>query len=239
MKSYLPHASILTVLILLAMPRFNGAARVHRAPQTPPQYIELQFLELPPQPELPQEVPPVKLPLDCQNITPDVQTHDEEDDFGRLKPESKYVPDPSSEMKKLIEEKHKKNPLSYRPKGYDDPRIDMILADSFKLRNCRICYATLEYRVKQGRPSDPRNDTIKVGLAPFYLSRPYGKVFFMGTIWNGQWNKNAEVKTITLDAALKDLNIYLATDNPRPTYLDVLGEDDTDFDYITLRVWYY
>ena len=40
------------------------------------------------------------------------------------------------------------------------------------------------------------------------------------------------------DTALHDLNIYLATD-PMPTCLDVLGEDDADFDYVTLRARYY
>jgi hypothetical protein len=184
-----------------------------------------------------------------------VQTHEEKDNFDKDKPENKYVTTRSDEMTKFIKEKQKKGPLAYRTKEYDDDAIESVLADRFNLRNCRVCSATLEFRVRYTNPKDPSNDTIKAGLAPFYLSQPYGKIFFSASIWPElakkpakddpymkvlQENKNTKVITLTLsDAALKELNIYLAIYEHVPTYLDVLGEDDTNFDYMTLRVWYY
>jgi hypothetical protein len=89
-----------------------------------------------------------------------------------------------------------------------------------------------------------------VGIAPF--RQPGGKIFFSkefdNTLYAWDWKKGMEWRKIThpdvkmlklSDAMLKDFNTYLATDNPMPTYLDVLVEDDTFVDYMTLRVWYY
>ncbi|HEX8136902.1 MAG TPA: hypothetical protein VF544_04865 [Pyrinomonadaceae bacterium] len=103
MKRYLPHASILTLLTLLAMPSFYSAARIHRASQTPTRQATPQLHELTPpglsRPDLRVEVPPK-----CPESTLEVQTHDEKDDFGKDKPASKYDIVLSPEMMKYIKD---------------------------------------------------------------------------------------------------------------------------------------
>jgi hypothetical protein len=224
MKSYLPHASILMVLILLAMPGFSGTARVHRAQQTPTQQVEPQLPELASPLKLSAEALRVKAPPECQNTTLDVQTHGDKDG---------YVIAPSPAL--AIYRKDKAGHV----KGYDDGQIERIFADSFELKNCRICYATLEFGVKHSI-GNWLNDTFVGGVAPFdkstlYFFRPDNKDAF---IWDVRLPNPKTMTLETTPATLAALNTYLAT-SPIPTYLDVRGEDDTEFDYVTLRVWYY
>jgi len=229
MKSYLPHASILTVLILLAMPGFNSTARVHRAPQMPPQQAAPRLPGLTSPSKLSQEAPPVQVPENCRHITPDVQRHG-----GKG-----YVIEPSPTLAQYL-----KNQMG-KTKGYGEEAIDKKVVDSFKLKNCRVCHATIEYRASHnGKGWEV--DTFVAAIAPFtdgkkyFLTPPYKchKGNLIGCIWDKSDKKS---KTVTLKiepSALAALNTYLAT-GPMPTYLDIRGDDDTAFDYVTLRVWYY
>jgi hypothetical protein len=234
------------LLILLAVQGFNSTARVDRASQTQQKSAPRLLLS--------QETQTVQVPENCRNITPDAQRHG---DAG-------YVIDPSPTLTQYLTKQ------VGNTKGYDEGKLDVNFVDSFKLKNCRVCYATLEYRIKHDG-SEWRNDTFVAGVAPFtdsrlYFFRPENRCFnkpdIIGCIWvvpiqSANTNANASAtpnpsptptpppdpnpKTVTLGitpTALAALNNYLVT-GPTPTYLDVRGEDDTEFDYIVLRVWYY
>lgn len=242
MKNYLSHASILMALILMALilfatPDSSGAAQVHTEVQTTagltaPQLLELKLSEL--SQEAPP--PPVKVPQNCQNITPDEQKHG-----GKG-----YVIEPSPAL-----EQHLKDNLVGKTKGYGEVGPDRQVVDSFKLKNCRVCHATIEYQVSNKRLGW-QSDTFVAAIAPF----TDGKKFFItpplnpdktnssniGYIWDESAESDKESKTVTLEiepSKLAALNTYLATGPMPPTYLDIRGEDDTTFDYVTLRVWYY
>ena len=237
MKNFLTHASIVMALIfmaliLLATPDSSFAAQVHTEVQTTtgptaPQLLELKL------PELSQEAPPVKVPQNCQNITPDVQKHG-----GKG-----YVIEPSPALAQHLQK------LAEKTKSYGEVGVDRQVVDSFKLKNCRVCHATIEYQVSQ-KGLGWESDTFVAAIAPFtdghkYFITPPNKCNAnskrIGCIWDKSAESDKESKTVTLEiepSLLTALNTYLATGS-MPTYLDIRGEDDTTFDYITLRVWYY
>lgn len=237
MKNYLSPASILMALILMALilfatPDSSSAAQVHREVQTTagstaPQLLELNLSELS------QNAPSVKVPQNCQNITPDVQKHG-----GKG-----YVIEPSPALKQ-----HLKN-LVGKTKGYGEVGIDRQVVDSFKLKNCRVCHATIEYQVSN-KGLGWEKDSFVAAIAPFtdgnkYFITPPNKCnqnsSRIGCIWDKS-ESDKKSKTVTLEiqpSQLTTLNSYLATGPIPPTYLDIRGEDDTTFDYVTLRVWYY
>jgi hypothetical protein len=231
MKRNFPRISaILAVFTFLVASTFIGTAQEKRAQQQPAQQEEVQLPQLA-QREQASEALSVKIPPECDKLKVDVQTHDVNDNF---KPPGNPV-----SLSSLLSAF-----LSGKPvKGYDDKRTDMIFADSFKLRSCRVCYATLEFRA-QHQPGpfsatapNYSNDNILAGAAPFTSA-----LRFIGT--TGIWSGSTPLITtppVTLGitpGGLTNLNMYLAT-GTMPPYMDVIAQDDTDFDYMTLRVWYY
>jgi hypothetical protein len=236
--------SLLAVFTLLVTSTFIGTAQQTRTPRPPVQQEERQLPELASQ-EIDPEAFRGKVPKQCKGIRPHVQTHDANDNFN-----------PPG------------NPVTLSPalaayasgklaKGYDDKRIDRWFFDSFKIRSCRVCYATLEVRVKHelekqigddtgiGHGSDKTaaltsfyNDNIIVGGAPF--SPPPLKVLSMD-IWP-PLNPNPPLtnpKVMTFALPVNALNNYLMSGSVPPTSLDIVVQDDTDVDYVTLSVWYY
>jgi hypothetical protein len=122
--------------------------------------------------------------------------------------------------------------LSGKPtKGFDDTQVNKYFGDSFKLRNRKVCHATLEVRVRH-YGDVWTNDSITVGAAPF-TSSPGVK--FIGTgIWNAQ---PTNPQTLLFAVPATALSSYLSSTTA--PFLDVVAQDDSDFDYAKLSVWYY
>jgi hypothetical protein len=171
-----------------------------------------------------QEVNPealrVAVPRECAGIRPDVQTHDVADKFA--------PPGNPVTLSPALAAYFSGKPL----KGYDDGRVNIIFADSFRLRNCRICYATLELGVRQAGDIWT-NDRVYVQGAPY---SPNGVGFVYAPIWNPT---TPNPKTLSFALPTAALNNYLFSTATMPTFLDVFAQDDTDFDYAKLSVWYY
>lgn len=231
MKSNLFRASsILAVLILLVALGLSSstAQQPTTRQQQPAQQEEIQIRELAVQ-ELDSETLRIAVPQVCKGIVPVVQTHDVADNFNPAGSPVSLSPALTTF-------------LSGKPvKGYDDKRINMVFADTFKLRSCRVCYATLEVRVRH-QPglwsptnSSYGNDSILAGAAPFT-----SLLRFMGPagIWSADLPNPKTLTLATTSADLNRLNTYLGT-GPFPPFLDIVAQDDTDFDYAKLSVWYY
>lgn len=233
MKTHLCRASsILSLFILVVATGLTGAAqqtptRQQSAAQQDRQQPTAQQ-EKPLIPELgtPRELSPealrTEVPQECRGIRPDVQTHDVADSFNA----------PGTPVTLSSALTNYLNGLHLTPKGYDDKRVNMVFADSFKLRNCRVCYATLELGVRHDEDLWT-NDTITVGAAPF-TSSP-GLYFIYSGIWSPP---TPNPKTLMFALPNAALNNYLSS-APMPTFLDVIAQDDTNFDYAKLSVWYY
>ena len=101
----------------------------------------------------------------------------------------------------------------------------MVFADSFELRSCKVCYATLEVSFRHYQDYWI-NDRIIVGGAPF---NPTTLRVLDAPIWS-----SLLPNSVNLTAPL---NSYIFANNV--SFLDVIAQDDTDFDYATLSVWYY
>jgi hypothetical protein len=235
---------LLALSTLLLMSAFNAAAQQTGTRRPTVQQTEKQWPELASQ-KIDPAVFHIKLPKECERIRPDVQTHDVNDNFS-----------PPG------------NPLTLSPalaayasgkpaKGYDDKSIDTWFFDSFKLRSCRICYATLEVSVKHEleQPIDNNggghqetgkslaltsfyNDNITIGGAPF--SPSVLRVMSMD-IWPplNPIPPLTNPKPMTFALPTTALNNYLMYGSVPPGFLDIVVQDDTDVDYITLSVWYY
>lgn len=223
MKSYPTGASsILSVLVLLVASGLTGTAQQQppRPRQEPTVQQERPIIELAAPRELNREAIRIDVPRECRGIRPDVQTHDVADAF---KP-----PGASATLSPSLAAY-----LSGKPvKGYDDNRVNMIFADSFKLRSCRVCYATLEVGVRHDQDIWT-NDMLYVQGAPY---TPSGVSFIYAGIWNPV-GTNPKPLTFALPTAA--LNNYLFSTSIIPGWLDVFAQDDTNFDYATLSVWYY
>lgn len=235
MKNQHFHASsILSMLLLIVALSSSGIAQEPRIRQQQQPAIRQQE-QLPAQQEKPlvpglaiarelnQEDLRIALPRECRGIRPDVQTHDAADNFNPPGNPVTLSPTLANYL----------SSLNLIPKGYDDNRFNKVFADSFKLRNCRVCYATLEVRVKYSGDLW-NNDTITVGAAPFN-SAP-GLLLSYSTIWTPP-TPNPKTLSFTLPTAA--LNTYLATTSTMPTFLDLITQDDSDVDQATLSVWYY
>lgn len=226
MKSRLLCASttLLTALALLASSSPRGFAQQQPPRQFPtrPQR-ERPIIEVQAQPVLVEEAR-IAVPPQCLRANLDVQTHDVADKFAPPGSPVSLSPALASYF----------TGRNLTPKGYDDPRVNMVFADSFRLRSCRICHATLEVGVRHyGDLWD--NDTITSGLPPFTTSS--GTIFMYGGIWNPNGpNANPKTATFTLSAAA--LNQHVMS-GPVPSFLDLIAQDDSDFDYAKLSVWYY
>jgi hypothetical protein len=224
MKNRLLRASTtLTVLALLVASGLPGAAQQLPSRQQQPadREEERKIAVMPPQ-ELRPEVVAVKVPQECERIRPEVQMHDGPDNF---KPPGNPVTLNPALTNWL-------NAHNFSWKGYDDPRVNIFFADSFRLRSCRVCYATLEVGVRHYQDVWG-NDGISIGAAPFDTSP--GVRIVNAAVWNPA-TPNPKTLTFALSAAA--LNSLLMT-GPMPPWLDVAAQDDTDFDYAKLSVWYY
>ena len=223
-------SSILPALILLIASSLTGIAQQPeprrperpRAEQERPRVEQEQSLipELAAPRELAAQDLSAAVPQECKGIRPVVQTHDVADAFSP--PGNPVTLSPALAAS-----------LSGKPlKGYDDSRVNMVFADSFRLRNCRVCYATLEISVRHDQDAWT-NDMLYVQAAPY---SPSGVSF----IYTGIWNPTTpNPKTLTLALPTAALNNHLFSTSTMPTFLDVFAQDDTDFDYVKLSVWYY
>lgn len=185
------------------------AAPAERAEQLEIQ--ELSEQELAARPDL------FKLPRACAGLKPVIDTHDVADNW---QPPGTPV-SLSPELAAFVAGK----PL----KSYDDQSVNKWFADSFRLRNCRICHAVLQVRVRHYNIDTFGNDAIIAGLAPY--TNP-NTVFLNVGLWPGPQTKNYILP-------VNALNQYIVQDNPLPTFLDVRIQDDSDVDYARLFVWYY
>jgi hypothetical protein len=235
MKNRLLHASTtLAVLVLLVASDSQGIAQQQTArllPARPQQegrtvarpQQERPIIEVQAQP-VSAEAARVAVPRECGRTSPEVQTHDVPDKFT--------PPGSPLSLSPVLTSFLAGHNLT--PKGYDDPRVNMVFADSFRLRSCRICYATLEVGVRYSQDLWI-NDTITAGVAPF--NNAPGAIFMYGGLWNQNGaNPNPKSATFALSAAA--LNQYVMTGSV-PSFLDVIAQDDSDFDYAKLSVWYY
>lgn len=223
MKNQLFRASTtLAVLALLVASGLPGTAQQLPGRQRPTdQQEERKAVEIPTQ-EMKPETLHVEVPRECERIRPEVQMHDRPDNF-------KPPGDPVT-LSPALKSWLKAHNLSC--KGYDDERVNMCFADSFKLRSCRICYATLEVGV-QHYQDVWTNDGITIGAAPFNTSP--GVTLVSTLIWNPA-TPNPRPQGYALPTA--PLN-GLISSGPMPPFLDVYAQDDTNFDYAKLSVWYY
>lgn len=160
------------------------------------------------------------VPRECRGIRPDVQMHDVADAFN--------PPGTPATLSPALAAYFSGKPL----KGYDDKRVNIVFADSFKLRNCRICYATLELGVRHDQDLWT-NDMLYVQGGPYSQT---GVSFIYTGIW-APTDPNS--KTLSLALPTAALNNYLFSTSTIPTFLDVFAQDDTDFDFVKLSVWYY
>ena len=212
MKSHLFRLfSILGVLLLLLAFALSGIAQQ----PTPQQRQPVQQQE----PQLPE--------LRVQELTSET-----------LRPR---VPQECERLAKLVVQTHNSGPGSptapllsfmgiHARKGYNNPAVNTYFGDSFKLQNCRVCYATIEAKV-QHYADVWGNDSLTVGVAPFGGAN----VFVSGNIWP----PNTNPTTLTWVVPAVPLNTYVTTGSLPPKYLDVFAQDDTDFHSVTLSVWYY
>lgn len=223
MKNRLLCASkTLTVLVLFVASGLPGIAQQLPARQRPTdREEERKIFELPPR-EFQPEVVAFRVPRECARIRPEIQVHDGPDNF--MSPGTPVTLSPA--LTNWL------NAHNFSRKGYDDARLNIFFADSFRLRSCRVCYATLELRVRHYQDVWT-NDGITVGAAPFNTSP--GVSLVSAAIWNPT-TPNPKTLTYTLPAAA--LNSLLMT-GPMPSWLDVAAQDDTNFDYAKLSVWYY
>lgn len=205
MKSHLVRSSsILGVLLLLVAFALSGIA------QEPTRQQEPQLPELRVQ-QLDSETLRPRVPVECERLAKlVVQTHNS---------------GPGSPRAALLSFMG-----THARKGYNNPAVNTYFGDSFKLQNCRVCYATIEARV-QHYADVWTNDSLTVGVAPFGA----GNVFVSGNIWP----PNTNPTTLTWVVPAGPLNTYVTTGSLPPKYLDVFAQDDTDFHSLTLSVWYY
>ncbi len=226
-------STLIALLALLAATGLQGVARQQATRQPPaeaqqerrvveqPQQQERPIIEIQAQP-VTAEAARVAVPRECERLSPDVQTHDVPDKFAPPGAAVSLSPALSSYLAGR----------GVTPKGYDDASVNRVFADSFRLRNCRICYATLEVGVRYSADYWI-NDTITVGVPPFNTP----SIFMYGGLWNlSGTNPNPKVATYALSAAA--MNQYVMS-GPVPSSAEVLTQDDSNIDYAKLSVWYY
>jgi hypothetical protein len=226
MKSHLFLASsiLASLTLLFVMGSSSTAQQTTTRPSQSTQELQIPELEAE---DVDAESLRIRIPRECPK-PPEVQMHDVADGF--TSPGNPVTLSPL-----LI------NFLSGKPiKGYDDSRIDRVFADSFKLRSCRVCYVTLEFRVRHyagawqlNAPWWP-NDTVLAGAAPFPTTPDNYR--FIGPM--NIWTPNSNSPLGITPTGLARLNQYLAT-GPISPVMDVVAQDDSDFDYVRLSVWYY
>ena len=207
-------SSILGVLVLLlvALSLSGTAQEPTTRQQQPAQQQEQKIIDLPVQ-QLDSEslrVSPPKCPK-----PPVVQTHDVADNF--TSPGSALTLSPA--LTNFLTSK------GLTPKGYDDKRVNMVFADSFRLQSCKVCYATFEVGFRHYQDNWV-NDQLTLGAAPF---NPTALRVLSVPIWSPLLPNSINLTT--------PLNSYIFNNNV--SFLDVIAQDDTDFDFARLSVWYY
>ncbi|HEX8723613.1 MAG TPA: hypothetical protein VF736_23555 [Pyrinomonadaceae bacterium] len=230
MRSQIARASTtLAILALLVASGLHGAAQQQPVRRLPTEQQdrrvvtgqqERQIIEVPAE-KINPDAASVAVPRECARIRPDVQTHDTADKFAP--PGSPLTLSPT--LTSFLAGRN------LTPKGYDDPRVNMVFADSFRLRSCRVCYATLEVGIRHDRDIWD-NDTITAGIAPF---NPPGVLFMYSQLWNPA-GANPKSSTFVLSTAAMNNHIM---NGSMPLYMDLITQDDSDHDYATLSVWYY
>ena len=225
MKIDLPRLLVgLAVFTLLVSLTSSGLAQESPAKEQPT--LEKKALPMPElaASELNPEYTHPTVPRECAGLRPDVQTHRR--GSGALV---------SPGLTSLLNSRHLQH------KSYGDPRINTVFADSFKLRCCKVCYATLEVVVKHGPgvysagAANFSNDTITVGVAPFGDGPPTR--FFTAPIWSATTPNPKTLKYVLGPPAAWDKIDCSA--RPPAAYLDILVQDDTEVVSATLSVWYY
>ena len=212
MKSHLFRAfSFLAVFALLATFGLSGTSG-QQQPTGRPRPIEQQE---PQRPELmvrqlDAETLRVAVPSECKGIKPIIQTHN-----------SGTGVSPSPALLSFMG--------THARKGYNNPAVNTYFGDSFRLQNCRVCYATIEAKVQHYADVWP-NDSLTLGMAPFGS----GNVFVSGSIWPP--NTNPTTLTWVVPAGL--LTTYVSTGSVNKV-LDTYAQDDSDFLSMTLSVWYH
>lgn len=233
MKSALTRTvSIFGACALLAALALTGPARQRQTTERVQRPVEQEPVERLPAPAVSaeqlevEELPERELvaradlfrpPRACAGLKPVVETHDASDNFS---PPGSPV-SLSPELTAFVAGKP--------TKGYDNPALNSWFADSFRLRNCRVCHAVLQVRVRHYNLDSFGNDAVIVGLAPY--NNP-NTIFVNAGLVPGP-----QLKTYVLPT--NALNQYIVQDNPLPTYLDVRVQDDHDVDFARLIVWYY
>ncbi len=213
-------SSILAALTLLFSMGLSSTAQQTTTRPEPSVQQQEQLLPEPKVQESDPEALRVKVPRECERIRPDVQTHDVFDQFQS--PGTPLLPVLNPVLDSYL--------ISHNisRKGYDDKRVNKVFADSFRLRTCKVCYAILELRVQHYQDLWT-NDKITVGLTPF--NSP-GVLSVYSNIWIPT---DPNPKPLSFSVPASSLNSYIIN-NP---WLDIVAQDDTDFDYAKLSVWYY
>ena len=222
MKRHLVLASSIfaALALLVALGLSSDAQQTATRPEPSVQQQERPLPEFAVQ-ELDSETLRMKVPRECEGIRPEVQTHDVSDNFNP--PGTPLMPVLSPALASFL------SSHNISPKGYDDNRVNKVFADSFKLRSCRVCYATLELRIRHDQDLW-LNDTVTVGAAPF--NSP-GVKFISAGMWAAS---DPNPKTLSFSLPTSALNNYLFNNSSK---LDIVEQDDSNFDYAKLSVWYY
>ncbi len=134
--------------------------------------------------------------------------------------------------------------------GYNSSDYDRIFLDSFRLGNCKVCYAEMTVRVSSLNGAtgdgDGGNDALNIlGIpdttAPNFGYSPALQSFRIWQPPTSAPNMPASAgtsKTITFQVPANLLSEYIAKTSPN-TPLDVLVQDDTAIQSMQLSVWYY
>lgn len=117
-------------------------------------------------------------------------------------------------------------------RGFDDPGEDRIFAASFELPQRKLCSLAVEIGLRR-RPLLPNNDGLFFGFAPF---EGRDSVYFR-RIWAGD--------ALSVTAKVHRFEVPVSEINGRVfrgqglQYLDLLLPDDTDVDFVKLKMQFY
>jgi hypothetical protein len=214
---YHPLRSILAAsALLVSLASFSPAQQ----PAVEQEAKEIRIPELAPR-DLNPDVLRIAIPRPCSGARPDIQMHGNPGGLALSPSLASFL-----------------SSHNISPKGYDNPAINKVFADSFKLRSCRVCYATLEVRFKHGpgafTPGGANfsNDNITVGVTGFTTRFVSGSPIWTATLPIAKTVTYALVPTATL-------NNYIFNAPPPAPFVDIVVQDDSEIDYCKLSVWYY
>lgn len=134
--------------------------------------------------------------------------------------------------------------------GYNSSDYDRIFLDSFRLGNCKVCYAEMTVRVSSlngaSGDGDGGNDALNILGIPNTTSPNFGYSPALQSfrIWQSPTTapnipvNSGTSKTITFQVPANLLNEYIFKTGPNAP-LDVLVQDDTAVQSMQFSVWYY